>query len=246
MNRFRFLALGIVASSFAAAQTVPVEVTFDLPVFNKYVWRGANLSNGAVLQPSLTFGLNGWNLVFWGNYELTNTNGNRGRFDEIDTDLSFSGESGHGAWTLGFIYYDFPNTGAAPTSEVYGQFAFARDWTPTVSAYFDVDQADGFYLNLEASRTMEGLTFAEGIPAIDFTYGAAVGYGDKKHNNFYYNNNDSGLTDWRVFGNFNFAGSRNGAFYVNTAFTGFLDGDQLRGARNRNNFVVGAGYAMKF
>ena len=158
---------------------------------------GANLANGAVLQPSLTFGLSGWNLVFWGNYELTNTNGNRGRFDEIDTDLCFSGNAGRRV-DRGVCAYDFPSTGSSATSEIYGEFAFAQEWNPTVSAYFDVDQSDGFYLNLAASRTMEGLTFAQGMPAIDFTYGASVGYGDKKHNAFYYNNNEAALADWRV------------------------------------------------
>jgi len=244
----RSLALLCVAclGGFALADTTPVSVTLDNAFLNKYLWRGVNFANGAVYQPTLTFGLNGWALCFWGNYELTNTNGTRGRFDEIDTDLSYTASTEGATWTVGFVNYSFPNTGASDTSEVYGKYTWSQDWSPTVAAYFDVDEAEGFYVSVAANRTMEGLTLGGGMPTVDFNYGASIGFGNEKHNDFYYGNRDSALADWKAFGTFSFPASQDGTFYVTTAVTGLFDSAHLRGARNRSNFVFGAGYTLKF
>lgn len=244
----RSLALLCVAGlcNLALANTTPVSVTLDNVVLSKYVWRGLNVANGAVYQPTLNFGLNGWGLAFWGNYQLTNTNGTRGRFDEIDADLSYTASTDGGTWTIGLVNYSFPNTGASDTSEVYGIYTWSQEWNPSFAAYLDVDEAESFYVSFAASRTMQGLTLVGGMPTVDFNYGVSIGFGDEKHNAFYYGNRESALADWMVFGTVTFLTSQDGTFYVTTAVTGLFDSDHLRGARNRSNFVFGAGYTLEF
>src|SRR5690606_16941786 len=71
-----------------------VVTDFELGAYSKYVWRGINVVDDFVLQPSLTFSHGPWSVNFWGNYETTGVNtyyGNstgKNRVTEWDSTLS--------------------------------------------------------------------------------------------------------------------------------------------------------------
>ena len=66
------LTLGASAPALALG---PLDDEAELPVYSKYVWRGMNLVDDAVLQPSLEVGLFGFELAVWGNLYLTGLGG---------------------------------------------------------------------------------------------------------------------------------------------------------------------------
>lgn len=240
--------------AFADDHKSPVTTDFQIGAFNKYVWRGINVVDDFVLQPSLTFGYQKWSLNFWGNYETTNANtypsGSTGknRFTEWDTTLNYSQDMAWGGLDLGLIYYDFPTTGGAATTELFvtatgNSRSFAGEaWSisPYASVFFDIDEADGFYSKFGATAETavgEGDTVA---------VGAWFGYSDKKYNNYYYGNNKSAFADYGLDAKYTKNFSEKSFGYINLAFTGLLDKGHRNGLPNRSNVVFGFGYGMSF
>ncbi len=68
------------------------KIDFELRAdyFGKYIWRGQNISDDPVFQPSISAGYAGLTASIWGNIELTNINDNSGDFSEIDYSLDYS------------------------------------------------------------------------------------------------------------------------------------------------------------
>lgn len=250
MKRLTLLLAGLAVAGAAFAQETPpqIDTSFEIGLFNKYVWRGVNLVNDPVLQPSLTFSTGRVKLNFWGNVDTKSDTGNvigntrSWRFSEVDSSLTYTGDWAKGAWTVGYINYNFPNNSNINSGEVFATLEMQGPFTTTLQVYRDVDLSDGLYVNLGANTTK---TLTNGGRSMDFNYGASIGYGDRKFNAANYANGSAGLADWNLFGRLTFGAGR-GTGYLHAQFTGLLDDDQLAGAPNRNNFVFGAGWAIKF
>lgn len=240
MKALTYIALTL-ATGVALADTTPVTTSADIAINSKYVWRGINITDDVVVQPSFTFGWQKWSLNLWGNYETTNVNGFKNRFTEVDTTLTYSDTAANGTWSAGVINYAFPNTGGSDTTEFFGTYTFGQAFNPTVGLYWDVDEANGIYLNFSASDTKD----VPGTPGASWGWNASVGYGTEDHNQFYYGSNKASLADWKLGGVFNLPAG-NGTAYFNTAFTGLLDSKLRQGASNRSNWVIGAGYKISF
>jgi hypothetical protein len=163
------LALGILICStkdVLSADKVDLELTTSFQ--SKYIWRGQNIDDDPVFQPSLSASYKGFTVAVWGNLEMTNINGNSGEFSEIDYSIAYSGTvpgmKGIG-YSVGAIYYDFPATDAAGTTEVYWGLNFDLPLSPSITVYHDVDEAEGAYLRLIGSR----IQYREDIRAFSVT-----------------------------------------------------------------------------
>ena len=201
--------LAVVGSAYAAeeaAEESAVSATLDLTALNSYVWRGQVLNDEAVLQPSLTVAKNGFAINWWGNYNLTdNVTGDEFEFSEHDIGLSYSALCPFtGAnMTLGIVNYDFPNqfTAAAAdnislvadTAEAYFSAAFTEVLlAPTLSVYYDLKEADGFYGSLAISHA---IALAD---AISLNLGASIGGSDSDWGSYYFGDVDANFTDYSL------------------------------------------------
>ena len=89
---YSLLLLGFSSSLFTSPKLSP---SVDLGIYNKYLWRGINISNKAVAQPSLNLSYSKVNFNVWGNLELSNVNESsyerksKNKFTEIDYSLAW-------------------------------------------------------------------------------------------------------------------------------------------------------------
>ena len=176
------MALGIGLPAGAA------DVGLDLPIMSQYVWRGLQVNEEPVLQPSLTvdFGSGvGFNL--WGNLDLTGYGeeagyANRaGEFTELDLTLSYDRSFGPLSVGAGVISYVFPGIGAT-THELYVSAGASIPANPSLTVYTDVDEVKGSYFLLALA---ENLPLAAG-PLGGVDVGVSAGYGSATHNRAYY------------------------------------------------------------
>ncbi len=74
------------------ADTGNPAINFGLSVdyFGKYILRGQNLDDDPVLQSNISVSYGKLTASLWGNFELTNINGNSGDFTELDPSLDYS------------------------------------------------------------------------------------------------------------------------------------------------------------
>ena len=160
----------------SADDGIDFEVTADF--FSKYIWRGQNLDDDPVFQPGLSASYKGLTAAIWGNLEMTNINGNSGDFSEVDYSLDYSGAipgiKGIG-YCVGVIYYDFPGTTVKDTTEIYWGLNFDLPLNPSITVYHDVDEAEGSYISLAASHSIEKII--ELSPEIPLGYRCKHGMG---------------------------------------------------------------------
>jgi hypothetical protein len=242
-------ALGSVSLSLAAEETNN-KLTADLKIeaASKYIWRGINLENACVLQPSLSLNYQGFTATIWGNMDLTNYNGTwydfsskpAGKFTEWDASLQYTHQVGPVKATVGFVDYQFPYQGYNRTEEVYASLGWSGCADVTLSGYLGVLDADGFYSTLGVSKAVSKLW---GAPLV---VSAQAGYGDKKHNSYYYNYNKNGFTDalFSISAEFN-----QGKGYTITPYLKYstlLDDKIFEDDTQRDNLIGGVVLGFKF
>lgn len=188
-----------------AADDGAVSAGLDLPVLSGYVWRGQVLNDEAVVQPSLTVTKGGLSLNTWGNFNLTDEFSEEGdqEFTEVDLTVSYAGSVGPVGYGVGVVEYLFPHqtlgagtpdaTSYPGTREVYATLSLSDlPVVPTLSGYYDVDEADGLYLSL-------GLAYSADLGG-KATLGLSglVGYATSDDNAFYYGVDDAAFNDASV------------------------------------------------
>lgn len=204
MNRLLALvSTALVFEPLHAAVSEPPTGTFDAPYVSKYVWRGINIVNASVMQPSLTFDSKGYTFQVWANVELTDENFypgfglGKGKLTELDLTFQYNWNCGNLALSAGLIHYRFPNTGFASTTEVVLSAGFDGFLAPTLTVYQDVDQSDGTYANFSISHSLNtGVKVGQENAQIEFSTG--IGYGSKKNNQFYYGVGKNAAADWTL------------------------------------------------
>jgi uncharacterized protein (TIGR02001 family) len=197
LNKYILTLVSAVGATAALTATVraemPVQVEAGVDVVSKYVWRGQLLNDDPVVQPSLTLALGGFSLNLWGSIDTTDWagDGEEWNIQEIDYTLSYGFTPYDGLdLEVGWIRYDFPGTGLDSTHEVYvSATASNLPLSPALTAYYDYDEVDGFYLTAGLSHEFE---LRE-----DLTLGleAAVGFGDSDYNLAYFGVDDTALSD---------------------------------------------------
>lgn len=131
-------------------------------VFNRYVFRGYDLSSkSVVVQPAVTVSYKGFSAGFWGNIDSDehttqsfagspNRLGEKS-FNETDLTLSYTYSIDKVSLTGGYIYYA---TKYAPeTEELFLSAAYDVISKPTLTIYRDITSFPGTYLNLSLSHS---------------------------------------------------------------------------------------------
>lgn len=172
-------------------------VEAGLTYSSKYVWRGLNVVDGSVAQPSLTMGRGGFSVNLWSNLDLTDENGQSGDLTEIDLTADYSGSWRGLDWSVGAIYYTFPHGPAgASTTELYaGLAAPAVPLSPALTVYKDVDEAGGAYARFSVGHSLERLWRPAQGASVGLELGGSLAYGTSDYVDFYYGTGGGSLTD---------------------------------------------------
>jgi len=235
----------------ATVSAAPAEddVTFGVAadLFSKYVWRGQNVIDDWVLQPSISLGYKGLTGSIWGNADLTGDAVDRGEFNEIDYAVDYShtipGQEVLG-FSVGLIYYDFPNTAFEATSELYGGLSADVAFSPAVRWYHDFDEADGSYVQFSVGHTIEKIQEWRDDCYCDLQMGASIGYATANYNDFYFGVDDDALNDLTLSAGLPFC---IGALTIrpSIAYSTMLD-DDVRELDDSDNFWGGIGVSYSF
>jgi hypothetical protein len=186
---------GIVSAQEEEAATPRPDFGLDFAFVNMYVWRGMLLTDGPVFQPSATLGYKGVSINGWGNLDLDDVNGTSGEFNEIDLTLDYTHTIKEFSLSAGLIYYDFPNTDFRSTAELYVSAGVDMLLQPSVTVYFDVDQAEGIYGTLGLSHSFE-LPGGSDTFAWSLDFATSLGLGSSQYVDFYFGVHDAAFTDF--------------------------------------------------
>lgn len=162
------------------AEEPPVAGSMTLGIFNKYVFRGYELSrHSVVIQPSVSVSYKGFSVTFWGNVD-SNAHDTHSYFpsafdkegekwfNETDLTLSYTKAFDKFSLTGGYIYYNTKY--AEETEEFFLGGTLNVISKPTLTVYQDVSSYPGTYLNL---------SFSHSIPVykdVTLDLGATAGY----------------------------------------------------------------------
>ncbi len=189
------VVLGLHTAGLAEGD-VTVGVGADL--FSKYVWRGQNVVDDWVLQPSASVGYKGFTGSIWGNVDVTGDFVDDWEFSEVDYAVdycnTFPGQETFG-YSVGLIYYDFPNTPWEATSEVYGGVTAGVPLSPAVKWFYDFDEAEGSYILFSVGHTIEKIKEWREDCYCHVQVGASVGYATDNYNDFYFGVDGAALND---------------------------------------------------
>ena len=186
MKKFAVLSiivLSLVAFRAHAAEEDKPTASADVGVLSKYVWRGYELSHdSAVIQPSMSVGYKGFGMNLWANLDtafddMDPTTKNESDLTETDLTLSYDGSLGPVTLGAGVIYYSL--TGV-DTQEIYVRFGLDIPLSPSITAYRDIAEFNGWYFNL-------GVSYSFALPKnISFGLSGSIGY--------YYSTDDAFVT----------------------------------------------------
>lgn len=186
------LVLLMVAAASSSALAIELDASASADIFDKFVWRGQQVGNKAVLQPSATIGKDGYSLNIWGNMPL-NKNDSSGKpwnFQRLDYTLDYSGSYEQFSYSGGFIIYDFPNTIDMTAQEIYGIVGYDCFLAPSLSIYKGTYGATGFYVKAAIEHSLE---LTETL-ALDL--GGSLAWADNQYNKTYFSGAPAGFNDF--------------------------------------------------
>lgn len=238
------MAAGAEDAAADADKDWTAELTFDY--YSKYIWRGINLTDDPVLQPSLTLGWKGFSVNLWGNLELTDVNDENDRFTEYDYTIDYSGSWGKVNYSVGLIRYHFPHTDVAGTTELYAGLGLDVPLSPTLTVFKDVDEIHGTYTQFAVSHTFENvLQFSETLTA-NLDLGASVSYSDHDFNRGYTGTNGSGLHDLTLSAGLPFAIGEHWTVTPSVNWSQLLDHEIRDAVSDDDNFWAGVSVGFSF
>ncbi len=149
------LGAGMVTTSFAA---ITVEGDVYAGVFDKYLWRGFDLSDGRpVVQAGADLSSGKFTLSYWTNWQLKSSNNiTSGEANETDIILDYSTDLGEMlSVSVGNIWYALD--GAEDTNELYLSATVNTLLSPTIAIYYDWDacEEEGLYFTADISHSFD-------------------------------------------------------------------------------------------
>lgn len=243
------LIIATMALLTALSVAQAVEVDTDIGVYSAYVWRGQKLDDKPVVQGGITVSTNGFYFNVWGNYSLSDQFVGKGsdQLNEVDYTIGYGGTLDIVDFDLGYIYYNFPNSGGgADTSEIYAGLALNNlPVTPSVYVYYDLDEVGGIYVvgDLNYSKDLS--------EALSMEVGASLAWADTEYQEGYYGGRDSSsLADGKIYAGLNYALSENLSAGVSIAYSYAADGSLRNDAADAGvddeNVVGGLNLAYSF
>jgi len=201
--KYACISILALAALQASAGVLPVSVTLDATWNSKYVWRGLNCVDESVLQPSAFLSLSGMTAGVWGNMELTDVNefteedDRAGAFTEVDWYLGYELDLLLAGLSAGVGWYTYPNTEAESTAELYVSGYAKVLFSPELTIYQGIKEAEGMYVSVSGSQELGGISLAPTV-AMTPTLSANLGWGNKVHNNYNFGVDKAAMTDLTI------------------------------------------------
>ncbi len=213
MSHYLRSRLGVVILVFIAANTLSspvlaeeskIDVDLDVPVVSKYVWRGMEINEDAVLQPSLTLAAAGFSFNLWTNMNITDfgedecvytsdCDSRAWQFTEIDLTIAYSHSFDKLTLGVGLIDYLYPNwDDADDTQEVYITTSYDVLLQPSFTLSYDFNEVNGFYANFAI-----GYSFSIN-DRLDIDLSSSIGYADSDYNSASFGSDDSAFVDFNI------------------------------------------------
>jgi hypothetical protein len=197
------LALIVFAAGTAAAEDKVVTYGVSLDYFSKYIWRGQNVDNSSVLQPTISASAYGFTGSIWGNLDMTNKSAvapdDAGEFSEYDLTLDYTTTIPGTDWlsgSVGTIYYQFPNQVISPTTEIYTGFSLPKvPLTPTFKWYRDIQAIHGSYFQFGIGQLFEKVYVMNENCYCGLQLGASYGWGNGAYDKGYFGVNSGQSND---------------------------------------------------
>lgn len=190
------MLLGSMVMAFASDDPLEeITAALDTAYVSKYIWRGNVLNPDPAFQPSLTFShSSGLSYNLWASMDTTDIAGQSGSITEVDHTLSYEWNLKSVDMAAGYVYYAFPNTTFASTSEVFASACLGGKYSPTLSVNYDVDEAKGAYFSL-AGGYVCSMPWKKNA-ATEMNLSTRVGFATSDYNEFYFFGTDkSAFTD---------------------------------------------------
>jgi hypothetical protein len=177
----------------------------DASYFSKYVWRGLNIKDDHVFQPSFTLGYKDFSATLFGSMDLTNVSEEAlgqdvsYEFTEVDISLDWYHEWEYVTGMGGIVHFVYPNTGERHTTELYAGVTWNTLLSPTVTLYWDVDTVSrSLYTEFSLSHSFEGLWNYNEHTYINLDLTGMLGHGNSEHNNYNYGGDKSAFSDFSL------------------------------------------------
>ena len=161
-----------------------------------------------------------------------------------EVDYTFSWEKEFDMMTLGagVITYQFPeaDTAGDTTTEVYASLGLGVILSPSVTVYYDVDNANAAYVSLGAGHDIE-------LEALNTTLsiGAALGIASEGNTENFGDSFDGGLTDFAVTASVSFDITESLSISPFVTVTTLLEDARIDNAEDDNIFAgVSASYSF--
>jgi hypothetical protein len=241
------------AAGTAVAEDKVVTYGFSTDYFSKYIWRGQNVDNSSVLQPAFSASAYGFTGSIWSNIDMTNRSAvapdNAWEFSEYDLSLDYTTtipDFNWVSWSVGTIYYQFPNQVFNPTTEIYGGFSLTQiPLTPTFKWFRDVQEIHGSYFQYSIGQTFDKVYVMNENCYCGLQLGASYGWANAAYDRGYFGvnsgqSNDLTLTtalctqvySWMIKPSLNYS---------------TMLGNSIKDATNKSdNFWVGLGISTTF
>jgi hypothetical protein len=220
--------LGCTGSIMAAENVLGVDITADF--LGKYVWRGQNLNDDPVFQPSFGINYGGLTASIWGNLDMTSYTGNSGEFTEYDYSLDYTTACpGLEGIELNFGVINYDCVSLEDTTEVYYGAVFDLPLSPAVTIYHDVDEVKGAYAEFSLTHTIEKIAELSSEMPIGMETCVSLGWGSETFNKGYWDLpvDDSSISDLAVCVSFPVE-VKNWTVAPNVHYITILDSDMRR------------------
>jgi hypothetical protein len=204
--KLKICSAGLVLLSFAyitKAEEQVVKFGLSADYYSKDIWRGQVLDNKSVFQPAVSASAYGFTGSLWGNMDLDNSSkivpDNAGEFSEFDYTLDYTAVMpgiDNLNYSLGTIYYRFPNQVFRPTTEVYGGLSLPDNFlSPSIKWFRDVEQFNGSYIQLGVGHLLEKIYVVNEKCYCGLQLGASVAWANSAYNDGYFGVDEGHFND---------------------------------------------------
>lgn len=122
----------------AAGPAVSGSASVD--IMSQYIWRGWQLSDESVSQPSVGITYEGIGANIWSNYDNDTT-----AITETDYTLNYTFNIEKFGFDVGYIFYTFPDSDF-DTQEIYTSASYDVILSPSLTVYYDFDEGEGAFI----------------------------------------------------------------------------------------------------
>jgi len=185
MNKFSFILATLVLSltCLTPVNAMAFKATGDAygGVYNKYLWRGFDLSGGkAVAQGGMDVSMGAFTISYWSNLQLADDKGtglNSGEMTETDLTLDYSRDLNDlVSLSVGNIFYALD--GAEDTNELYAGLSLNTIASPALTVYYDWDKAKetGIFITFGVEHSFKLMDKLSLTPALNVSWNQKSDY----------------------------------------------------------------------